>query len=277
MDNGNQSIVKGRVTICIPHWEVKDLMQICLRSIRKNSKKYDIEVIVVDNGSKDDSLDWLRSLRWIKLIERPEEGFHNFPDNVFTSWDLGIRHASGEFFMVMHSDVFVKSPNWLNPFFREFRKGDEKTAAVGAWKLDLEHPFYAFQKKLFHVMRTRVKSAFGKGSVYRWKQGDYPRDYCAMYRRNLIMENSITFRAIHGKGGGFSTARQIWDAGLNVRMISVREMYRNVVHVAHGTAAVAARRPRTGSRHETKAERRVNELFCQDWVVTIKDDSSLDS
>jgi glycosyltransferase involved in cell wall biosynthesis len=270
------NIVPGRVSICIPHWEIKELMEICLRSIRKHSPKYDVEVIIVDNGSKDESIDWLRSLDWISLIERPEEGFHNFPHNVFTSWELGIRKASGEYFMTMHSDVFVKTDHWLDPFFREYSLGDDKTAAVGAWKLNLENPFFTFQKKIFHVIRTKIKSVFGKAKPYPWKQGHYPRDYCAMYRRDLILGHKITFRSIHRQGGGYSTARQIWDCGLNVRMIPVEEMYRHVVHVAHGTAAVAARRPRTGSRHENKAERRVYELFQKDWINELKSDISLD-
>ena len=62
-----------RISLCIPHWQVRDMMSICLRSIRKHSRKYDLEVIVVDNGSRDHSLDYLRGLSWIRLIERPEE------------------------------------------------------------------------------------------------------------------------------------------------------------------------------------------------------------
>ncbi len=52
----------AKITICIPHWQVKQYMTLCLRSIRKHSQKYDLQVIVVDNGSKDESLDYLRSL-----------------------------------------------------------------------------------------------------------------------------------------------------------------------------------------------------------------------
>ena len=64
--------VANRISICIPHWQVGDFMAVCLRSIRHYSRHYDIEMIVVDNGSKDESLDWLRSLSWIRLFERPE-------------------------------------------------------------------------------------------------------------------------------------------------------------------------------------------------------------
>jgi len=50
------------VSICIPHWQVKELATLCLRAIRKFTKNIPIEVIVVDNGSQDESLDYLRGL-----------------------------------------------------------------------------------------------------------------------------------------------------------------------------------------------------------------------
>src|SRR5437867_8997577 len=124
-----------RITVCIPHWQVKPLATLCLRSLRKHSRKYDLEVIVVDNGSRDESLDYLRSLRWIRLIERPDEAPTNFPSNVFSAWDLGLREASGEYFVTLHTDVVVKRDGWLDPFLEELASR-EQVAGVGAWKLD---------------------------------------------------------------------------------------------------------------------------------------------
>ncbi|MCY2967376.1 MAG: glycosyltransferase, partial [Planctomycetota bacterium] len=95
------------VTVCIPHWQVGEMMRVCLRSLRKHSAGLNLEIVVVDNGSRDDSLDWLRSLSWIRLIERPEETPANWPMNVFTAWDRGLREARGRYFLTMHSDVFI--------------------------------------------------------------------------------------------------------------------------------------------------------------------------
>ena len=98
---------RPRITICIPHWQVKALMTLCLRSIRKHSHQYNLEVIVVDNGSCDDSLDYLRLLKWIRLVERPGEVHTNWPQNTLSAWDRGLQDATGEYFITMHSDVFV--------------------------------------------------------------------------------------------------------------------------------------------------------------------------
>ena len=100
-------------------------MTLCLRSIRKHSGKYNLEVIVVDNGSGDGSLDYLRSIPWIRLLERPEERPQNWPLNVFTAWDRGLDVATGEYYLTMHSDVFVKSDNWLDPFLARNLRGAE--------------------------------------------------------------------------------------------------------------------------------------------------------
>src|SRR5262249_33993144 len=122
---------RPRISVCIPHWQAEVYMQLCLRAIRKHSRAYDLEIIVVDNGSRDRSLDYLRSLPWVRLIERPEEGPGNWPTNVFTAWDRGLTAATGEFYLTMHSDVFVRSDHWLDPFLREMAAGP-RVAATGA-------------------------------------------------------------------------------------------------------------------------------------------------
>ncbi|MCA9039389.1 MAG: glycosyltransferase family 2 protein [Planctomycetaceae bacterium] len=264
-----------RVTICIPHWQVKDYMRLCLRSIRKHSENYDVEVIIVDNGSKDESLDYLRGLDWIRLIERPEEVHTNWPENVFTAWNLGLREATGEYYITMHSDVFIKRDDWLDPFLREMQKS-EQIAASGAWKLVLENPIYAWQKQVIGYASGRLKQLVGLKKEIKWKQGHYPRDYCAMYRRDVLLEGEMTFLPIYGQGGGYSIAKQIWDAGYEMGMFGVREMDRILYHVAHGTAAVAPEKKLNHSRAQKKVERKVEDLFQEKWIHALAADDSLD-
>jgi hypothetical protein len=266
-----------RISVCIPHWQVRDMLSICLRSIRKHSRKYDLEVIVVDNGSRDDSLDYLRSLSWIRLIERPEEGVSNWPANVFTAWDLGARVARGEFFVTMHSDVFVKQDDWLDPFLREMSVSP-RVAGSGAWKLALESPLYAWQKRVVGSSLAQVKRLFGRRARSSFREGHYPRDYCAMYRTSVLAAGNLTF--CPGDDlitGGYSIARQLWGRGYETRMIPVWEVARRIVHVAHGTAAVSGAKPLHHRDAQHRAQQRARALMAEGWVEELRRDAHLDA
>jgi hypothetical protein len=256
-------------------------MTICLRSIRRHSNKYALQVIVVDNGSKDESLDYLRSLDWILLLERPEEVHTNWPWNVFTAWDYGLQYATGDFYITMHSDVFVKADDWLDPMLREINSGPT-VAAAGAWKLHLENPAYAFQKRVTRYIVKRIKQMLGLRKNVEWKIGHYPRDYCAMYRRNVILDNGLHFSPVKGAegglgtGGGYSIAVQLWNAGFETRMVSTDEMRSKLIHIAHGTAAVREEKPLRYRRKQLKLETRAQKILNAAWIKELETDHSLD-
>jgi hypothetical protein len=234
-------------------------------------------VIVIDNGSRDDSLDYLRGLSWIRLIERPQETVSNWPANVFTAWDLGARAARGEFFVTMHSDVFVKHDDWLDPFLREIAVSPQ-VAAAGAWKLALESPLYALQKRVVGSMLAGIKRLIGRQARSSLREGHYPRDYCALYRTAVLVEQDLTFCPSDiSITGGYSIAQQLWTLGYQTRMIPVWEMARNIVHVAHGTAAVSGEKPLHHRSAQLKAEQRARALLTEGWVEQLRRDSHLDA
>jgi len=265
-----------QITVCIPHWQVLQYIQPCLRSIRKHSAGYDLEVIVVDNGSRDESLQYLRGLDWIRLIERPEEVHTNWPANVFSAWDRGLREARGKYYVTMHSDVFIKRDGWLDPFLREIERAPS-IAASGAWKLEIVHPLYAWQKRVVGYVGNALKGLVGRKKQVAWQEGHYPRDYCAMYRSEVVRKHGLTFGSINGyTGGGYSIARQLWDAGYQMGMFPVREMDRFVYHVAHGTAAIKPEKRLRHQRKQRQTEHKVASLFDQPWIKELQSDATLD-
>ncbi|MEX2288115.1 MAG: glycosyltransferase family 2 protein [Planctomycetaceae bacterium] len=269
-------VARPKITICIPHWQVGRYMTLCLRSIRKHSLKYNLDVLVVDNGSKDDSLAYLRSLGWIRLVERPEEVHTNWPRNVFTAWDYAVRHSDAPYFVSMHSDVFIKSDHWLDPLLREIERSPS-VAASGAWKLELEHPLYRWQKHVLGYTTAQLKTLFGRRRAIYWQQGHYPRDYCAMYRREIIARHDLTFLGVNGySGGSHSIAQQLIDAGYQMGMVDVREMSQHLVHVAHGTAAIVPEKPLNHRRAQKKVERKVARLLSERWIKSLEADAALD-
>ena len=91
------NLIKGKATICIVNYKTLDFTRLCLRSIRKFTK-YPYEVIVVDNDSQDESLKYLKSLNWIRLIERRAGA--NEPGGGYAhsaGLDLGLENCNTEF------------------------------------------------------------------------------------------------------------------------------------------------------------------------------------
>lgn len=264
-----------RISICIPHWQVKPLISICLRSIRKHSEAYNVEIIVIDDGSKDESIEYLRSLKWIRLIERPEESPTNWPLNVYSAYDRGIREASGEYYMTMHSDVFVKRDDWLDPYLTRMAE-HEKVAGVGAWKLRVEGPLYVLQKRVLGTGVKLLKNLLGRKKHIYWRQGHFPRDYCAMYRRAPIITHGLTFMPLFNQGGNYSIARQLWDRGYETRMIPVPELAQKIIHVGHATSTFVSERRLRHQRTQVKVQRKVDALFAEDWIRELQGDASLD-
>ncbi|TDJ69472.1 MAG: hypothetical protein E2O38_13465 [Proteobacteria bacterium] len=171
----------------------------------------------------------------------------------------------------MHSDVFIRRDDWLDPYLERM-----DAAGVGAWKLELENPLYALQKVVINNTVSAIKNLFGKKKHISWRRGHYPRDYCAMYRRDVILECNLLFRPAEGEGGGYAIAKRLSDIGYRTSMIPISELDQKIVHIAHGTAAVVAEKPLHHKRAQTKVERRVQGLFSQDWVRALQTDSSLD-
>ena len=71
---------KPEVTIIIPNYKTPDLTRFCLRSLRLHSDPARVKVIVVDNDSRDDSVEYLRGVQWIDLIERHDIAGETAPE-----------------------------------------------------------------------------------------------------------------------------------------------------------------------------------------------------
>lgn len=61
-------------SLVLVNYKTPDITRMCLELLREHVQAQRIPVWVVDNDSADASLDYLRSLDWINLIERPSPG-----------------------------------------------------------------------------------------------------------------------------------------------------------------------------------------------------------
>ena len=253
------------VSIIIPHYQTEMLARLCLRSIRRYTTRTPYEVVVVDNGSADGgSLEYLRGVKWIKLIERTED-ISNIPGEAHKeALDAGIAAASGKLLLSFHTDTIPITDGWLAWLVGKIDAGEE-IGAVGTYKLE--------RKKLLKRIEHWFKAMMQRGDMPR---ADKPciRSHCALYRRSVMDELDLKFineTTVTGQGVHWA----IEDAGYKSQMLSVSEMLRYVVHLNHGTMVLI---PELGARKSTirKGHNRIDRFLNRKAVREILQNDSLD-
>jgi GT2 family glycosyltransferase len=90
------------ISICIVTWNVSALLRDCLNSIYKNTDGLTYEVIVVDNDSKDDSVEMVkREFPQVKLIENKTNAGFTRANN------QAIKVAKGKMIMILNPDTEI--------------------------------------------------------------------------------------------------------------------------------------------------------------------------
>lgn len=99
------------VSVIIVNFNGKDVIGKCLESVFATIYPY-FEVIVVDNGSTDGSVEMVQEKYSIRLIKNGCNLGKCAGDNI------GIRNSLGEYVVLLNPDTVV-SPNWLQELVRE--------------------------------------------------------------------------------------------------------------------------------------------------------------
>lgn len=213
-DAQTQNIVREEramslTTIAVVNYRTLRFTRLCLNSIRHYTH-LPYEMIVVDNYSDDESSDYLRSLDWIRLVNRRYE-----PDDAVYSnahgnaLDLALSLAKGDLFLTMDSDARPISHDWLG-FLQAFMIEDENLAAVGEGSPE-EVPFV--------------------------------RPYCALYRTKLLREMKLSFRCFETSNSYLDTgevlSRVLEGAGYRVKILERSIMRRHFEHYKAGTMLMA--------------------------------------
>ena len=123
------------VSIIIPHWNGIDVITECLESLQKATYP-NFEVIIVDNNSSDDSVNYLRK-NFPKVIifeNKQNEGYAG-------GCNRGSEIAKGEYILFLNNDT-VHQPNWIEPLV-SLLKENPRIAAVQPKLLNY------YQKNLF--------------------------------------------------------------------------------------------------------------------------------
>ncbi len=265
-----------KVTILIPNYRTRDLTCLCLRLLRRHTDPALARVMVIDNGSDDASLDYLRRVDWIELVERrppPQE-----PPALAhgRALDLGLARVATPYVLSLHSDSFVRRADWL-PLLLGRLEADPRIAGVGAWKQG-ERP--AWREHLKHwerAIEVPLRRLLGRGAGRVEGQGDnwyYLRSHCALYRTQPLHDFGLSFVEQEAPVGKW-LHRRLLEAGWLMDFVPIPLLERYLVHANRATQVL---NPEIGiaTRHRRRGLRRLQRLMVELEAPHLLADATLD-
>jgi GT2 family glycosyltransferase len=120
-----------KVSVIIPIRDRKDLLSSCIEGLRGRTTGVELEVIIVDNDSRDDeTLKYLRALEnesVARVVPMPG------PFNFSRACNLGLEETQHELILLLNNDVYPVNSNWLEQMVQEM--DEPSVGAVGAFLL----------------------------------------------------------------------------------------------------------------------------------------------
>lgn len=102
----------GLISIVMLSWNAPQFTKMALESIRQHTEQ-PYEVVIVDNGSGPETVDWLRTLEDVRVIYNPENRGYAGGNN------QAIAAARGEYIVLLNNDVIV-TEGWLDGLLSAF-------------------------------------------------------------------------------------------------------------------------------------------------------------
>jgi glycosyltransferase involved in cell wall biosynthesis len=265
-----------KVTILIPNYKTLELTKLCLRLIRKHTDLNLAKVIVIDNDSQDESLDYLRTVKWIHLIERKSVPGETPGLSHSRALDEALATVTTPYVLSIHTDTLVRNQQWL-PFLIQQIEKNPNIAGVGSWKLE-QKPLI---KRVAKMIEQPIQLAFYRliGKKNHGIQGKdhnhyYLRSHCALYRANLLNQYQLKFsenNEVAGKG----MHRGLVERGHEMVFLPSEILLKYMDHINHGTIII---NPELSSdrRSVTRGQKRIEQSLASFNAYEILQDNSLD-
>jgi len=152
------------ISIIIVNYNVKDFLYQCINSIYKSPNNLNIEIIVVDNNSKDGSADFIKSkFANLKFIELNENlGFAR-------ANNIGIKESKGKYILILNPDTIIQEDTLRKMY--DFMESHPEIGCSGCKVLNPDGSFqlacrrgfptpWASFSKLFGLQKLFPKSKF---------------------------------------------------------------------------------------------------------------------
>ncbi|WP_248798309.1 glycosyltransferase [Pseudomonas sp. MWU13-2105] len=226
-------------SIALVNYKTHELTRTCLELLQAALRGTDAPVFVVDNDSNDASIDYLRSLDWINLIERkslaPEVGSAAHG----RALDLALAAVETEYLFLLHTDTFIHDPEVFGLMIRQCSAAAD-VVAVGcleqlhrgvvrsAWRLISRFTKHYTRRGLRALgLNARAPSPFREKHL---------KSFCTLWNTRLIKQHGLHFH-MNGGNPGYELQDRMSELGYRVECIAPRRLFRYLDHIQSGTVA----------------------------------------
>jgi len=172
------------ISVVVPNYNGAATVRACVESIFDTMRHPNWELIVVDDGSTDRSVEVLERIKGIKLIRQEHQG-------AARALNAGFAAAGRNDVVRVHSDVVIETPDWLN-LFLETLASQPRAGVVGAKLIFPDQRIYALGRNLisgfgWHERHcNRLAFTADSPKVGPIQEVDAVPGACAYYRREVI-------------------------------------------------------------------------------------------
>lgn len=180
---------KIKVSVILPSLNVKSYIKKCVDSVLNQTLK-DIEIICVDAGSEDGTLEILEEYAKndsrVKLIHSDVKSYGH-------QMNLGIENANGEYIGIVETDDFIDE-----------RMYDELYDLTDNCSVDIAKSSFIhfYSESDYKIDGTKQKVPKNKFTVFENAHilKGHPSIWAAIYKKSFLNENNIEFMEIPGAG-----------------------------------------------------------------------------
>ncbi|PIW75318.1 MAG: hypothetical protein CO002_02705 [Candidatus Portnoybacteria bacterium CG_4_8_14_3_um_filter_44_10] len=156
-----------KASILIPTKNGEQYLEECLKMVFAQKAPFEFEVICIDSGSTDKTVEMIKKFPQIEFSEIPAEKFnHGTTRNILAS------KAQGEYLVYICQDVIPTNENWLRNMIEPFEKDPQIAGVFG--RQSPRKDCDPFQRKSL----DEFMDSFGKElTVYQLKSNDKEKEF----------------------------------------------------------------------------------------------------
>lgn len=232
------------ISIVVLNYNNKNVIERCVKTLLTHNRRYQYEIIVVDNGSTDGSYEVLKEKygEEIKLVQNQVNGCSS-------GRNLGAKEARGEYLFFLDSDQWVISDYWLDSAI-SLLKNNVQIGAV-AWNAGWFEP----GKTTGPIVDYLPNRGMEKADMW------YRTDIAYLATSGFLVKKDL-FDSVEGFDEYYDpTCFEDTDISLKIRYYGLELAYcpyMAIMHLPHQTT-------QSGSARHTQLMKKNGEYFWNKW------------